>query len=280
VKCAETKLFGALESRVDYEYDGSSPDGARDLLTAQVQYGQGGVTRTTTFLEYDGEGRPLRERDPAGRDRRYGYDALGRPTSVQYCTRSGGPGACTAPVAGDAYETESITFRYDGQNNVTRIEEQKLDRTGAPFTDITERDYDLFDRLDDQCYARDRSSPSASCSGGVTFDYDYDNSGNRTLVALGSRRTDYAYDARNRLKHAEIDGSSTERVEYRYFADGRLGFVGYPNGTQLAYSDSFDGTGRQQSRAPRLQARSRSSRPTSTASTRTATARLSASGCS
>jgi RHS repeat-associated protein len=234
-----TSCDEALENHVEYVYAGD--EGARGLRTSHIIHGDD-ADRTTTFDDYDGEGNLLRVIDPAGIATSFTYDELNRRRQASHCTREG----CTQQAAAtDIYETRSVGWDYDGNDNVVRVVERKLDRAGAHFNDVTNSQYDLFDRLDQRCFDRSTGSETGSggtCSSGTAVDYGYDDNGNRTLVQLGARSTVYRYDERNRLRRAEIDGSASEAVIYRYFPDGRVGNVSYPNGASTTYA--YEGTGR------------------------------------
>lgn len=221
----------ATEAWTEYTYEGD--DGARGLPSQYKQHGDT-ATFTTQFQQYDSEGNLKTVVDPNGNATTYDYDDLNRRKSASFCTRQGGPGSCqTGILNGGVYETRDVSWDYDGNGNVTGTHEHKLDRSGVSFTDNSAIAYDEFDRPDNARYCRRAAGDNCS-SGGVFVDYDYDARGNRTLVQVDTRRTDYVFDARNRLQTARFD--SGPQVDYKYYADNQVGSVTYPNGARADYS--------------------------------------------
>jgi len=80
-----------------------------------------------------------------------------------------------------------------------------------------------------------------------------DANGNRTSVSTSAGTTAYAYDNRNRLDTATLDG--TDQVTFDYEADGLVDVVHFPNGTVTDYDyDEHNRVSRirhQQGTAPR-----------------------------
>ncbi|MGB0718401.1 MAG: hypothetical protein ACPGO7_03630, partial [Alphaproteobacteria bacterium] len=89
---------------------------------------------------------------------------------------------------GDGFALDSVQYRYDANDNPTRIEEHKrILSTGVDFVDRTDNDYDSFDRLIQQVQ---RGNP---------IDLHYDRVGNRTALITPGGATQYEYDNRDRL---------------------------------------------------------------------------------
>ncbi len=125
----------------------------------------------------------------------------------------------TFPTGSDITTIETA---YDPNNNVEQVTENK-----PGGTDVTTYTYDMFDRM------------KSSTQRGHLITYDYDDNGNRTLVASAQGTTTYTFDSRNRLEKAISGG---EETTYAYFQTGEVKRVTYPNGTQT--NNTIDDVGR------------------------------------
>ena len=219
-------IEGGLTTR--YEYDANNnlrnqydPKGNRveftwDELNRKKEHIQhkGDGNLVTRYAEYDGEGNLTKLIDAKGQEFTYGYDPLNRRIDEYF------PTAVTPFLTLKQVHTE-----HDGNNNVTAVTETKIGSGGGTVTDITANTWDDFDRLKNGT-ERD-----------VTVSYDYDNNGNRTLVATPSGAATYTFDPRNRVKTAVSGGRTTS---FDYYPDGKKKNVSYPNGAseKIKYFDT------------------------------------------
>ncbi|MDH3348975.1 MAG: hypothetical protein OEM02_12860 [Desulfobulbaceae bacterium] len=189
-------------NKVEYVYD------KLNRKTKHIQYKEGG--NLTVSYDYDSEGNLIAMLDAKSQSFSYTYDALNRQTLASY------------PVAETPYLTiRSIDTEYDPNNNVTKISETKTQTDGTIITDVTDNEYDSFDRV------------TATTQRGLAISYDYDANGNRTKVESPSGTTNYTFDGRNRLKTAVVGSNTTT---YYYTPDGKQARISYPNGTETIYT--------------------------------------------
>src|SRR6185503_8724600 len=123
--------------------------------------------------------------------------------------------------------TTGMTYDYDPNDNLTKIDESVASGTDPPSILTTARTYDDFDRL--------TSETSPLPDGGTrTVGYEYFRNGSRkTVTDPAGQATSYTYDGQNRLATAVTDGGTTT---YSYFPDDLLREVAYPNGVTAAHA--------------------------------------------
>lgn len=225
-------------STTKYDYDSSG------RLVAVVQPLGGWDLRTE--YEYDRFGNLIVQRDASGREARFEYDGLRRPTKTML------PDDTPGNLADNLYSTTEydllgrVVSTTDFNGNIVQFEYDTLGHlikkdfpTGTDVTytytttgqretvsdarGVTSYQYDFQDRL------VQRVDPD-----GATISYTYDAAGNRTSVTTtvpGSapRTTEYSYDAQNRpLTVTDPEGLITS---YFYDAVGHLVRTELPNGT-------------------------------------------------
>lgn len=187
---------------------------------------------------YDAADRPIEAHGPSGERYTASYDAAGNVVSAVSArgTRSDEQGDYTTTLAYDALgrptavdysdETPDLGFEYDENSNLTDLH----DGLG------TERySYDAEDRLT-AVVRGGRGSPA----GGRAFSYAYDPAGQLTeRIYPDGTRTTYSYDRDGRLASADAPGGQTR---YGYDPAGRLVETLLPNGA--SERRSFDRAGR------------------------------------
>ncbi|MGB0563458.1 MAG: RHS repeat-associated core domain-containing protein [Spirulinaceae cyanobacterium] len=119
-----------------------------------------------------------------------------------------------------------VHYVYDSKGQVEEI--RVGDDPNAPDTEVTRFDYDAQGRLTGR---KDPDAPTFTNAAGEEFTiaYTYDAAGNITSVETAAGKTEYTYDAWNRLKTVKQD-SDTEATEYVYDAAGNLIQTTFPNG--------------------------------------------------
>jgi RHS repeat-associated protein len=165
----------------------------------QIQSVTNALGQTTTYDQYDANGRVLGMTDPNGLKTVYTYDPRGRVSSI----------AQTAP--GEA--SRLTQYGYDTAGNITFVSLP----TGYSLTYT----YDAALKL-----------RRVTDSLGNRVDYNYDLKGNRTqaytydTAGTLTRAIDVAYDARNRVSQINAGGSITKQV---WDAVGNLTKITDPN---------------------------------------------------
>jgi len=189
-------------SHVEYVYD--------DLnrRTQHIQHKDGG--NLVTGFQYDNVGNLTRVTDAMGRVFQYQYDLLNRRINAGY-----------PDVPSPLMKLASIDFDYDGNSNLTHVQEAKTRFDGVPITDVIDNTYDSFDRL------------TLSDRRGLHISYTYDQNGNRLSVGTPNGSTSYEYTLRNQIKKATL---GSDVVSFGYLDDGKLSHVQYPNGTTIDYA--------------------------------------------
>lgn len=178
----------------------------------QVQGPDGSVTNTS----YSGNQTTVT--DPAGKNKTYSYDALGRLLSVYEDTESGGLNYAT-------------NYGYDVLGNLLWVSQGFCPNCqGRNFT------YDSLSRL-----------TSATNPESGTVSYTYDNAGNlQTKTDARNVTTSYGYDALNRLT-SKTYSDGTPSVSYSYDANVLYG-VGHltsvANAAATTAYTAFDALGR------------------------------------
>ncbi|WP_242906710.1 RHS repeat-associated core domain-containing protein [Actinomadura terrae] len=143
--------------------------------------------RTTTY-DYDPAGRLTSKRLPTGQIK-YGYDSVGRPTSVDY--DDGSP---------------DLAYRYDAASRPVEITQNGP--SGAKTTKVS---YDGDGRVTK--LARD----------GELFVYDWDANGKLVKRTLpGNRAQSYTYDTDGRVASTTLTGATPLKVDYTYDPAGAL----------------------------------------------------------
>ncbi|HEY0174646.1 MAG TPA: Ig-like domain-containing protein, partial [Pyrinomonadaceae bacterium] len=196
-------------------------------------------------FDYDATQNLTGTRDPLGRATAYGYDGLGRMTSVaqplvpaaaftyddngNLLTATDAKGQ-TASFGYDALDrltaasypaslpapARLLSFGYDPEGNLTSVSE-----TGG-VTRGYARSYDARNRVASETDPFGRASA-----------YGYDEAGNVTSYTdAAGRQTGYAYDDANRLAAVNTAGGA---AAYAWNPDGTLKQVSYPGGMKRAY---------------------------------------------
>jgi RHS repeat-associated protein len=183
------------ERATDYAYDG------RGLLRRETQYPSWPTTTPalTTTYTYDSDGNQLTLLDPLGETTTWGYDALNRPTSIDYSA----PG------------TPDVTEVYDANGNRTSM----TDGTGTS-TSV----YDEANRL-----------TSVTTPGPKTLGYRYDLDGNRVkLTYPDATAVTYTFNKASQLSSL-VDWASRS-VSYTYWGDGIVKTATNPNASVATYA--------------------------------------------
>jgi RHS repeat-associated protein len=154
--------------------------------------------------------------DAKGQKIDFEYDKLNRLQKKTYQLTGGDFALYT--------RTHAISYTYDPNDNLERVDELKSTGTDPPRTVSSFKSWDSLDRL-----------TSETDAWGRRLTYGYDNQGNRNLlVDPDGKRTTYAYDALNRLETLTLD--DLQDVTYEYFEDGLKKKVTNPNGTESTYA--------------------------------------------
>ena len=180
----------------------------------------------TVEYQYDAAGNKISEINADGLLQTYAYNAFGQETSnVWY------DGSTTA-----ATETESISFGYDANDNMTSAY-----ATDITVTSLYTMEYDPLDRLTEV------SEPMGSTTS-VSLDFGYDANGNRTLVEDSFGGTESSvYDADNMLVSREYTGEGQTLLttfSYDYKGEMTQEVMFYGGTTVVSTNDtSYDAQG-------------------------------------
>jgi RHS repeat-associated protein len=229
------------ESRVTYSYDEagrrtlmedgtgmttSSYDGAGRLEKVAVSggtitysYDEAGNRETmedpsgVTSYSYDAANRLHWLENPLNERTTYGYDALGRPTTMVYANEVYAESQYDAAGRTEAVRNRKsddsvlsiFSYSYDEAGSRTGVEEANGDRVTWSYDDAGQ-------------LARERRS------GGNAYDltYTYDEVGNRLTKEDGGATTTYSYDVANQL---ETEETTSKLVTYSYDAKGNVEVV-------------------------------------------------------
>ena len=173
-----------------------------------------------TIHDYDANGNEIQLTDPKRQVIHFTYDELNRLDQKTY--------ALTPDDLALLTRTHEITYHYDPNDNLERVDELKSSGTASPAIVSSFKTYDTLERLTGETDAWGR-----------TLTYDYDPQGNRTaLVDPDSVRTEYAYDELNRLETLTLEAGTAEAqtVTYDYLPNGLKKRVDNPNGTTSTYN--------------------------------------------
>ena len=176
--------------------------------------------RYITDHDYDANGNEIKLTDPKRQVFRFTYDELNRLKTKTY--------NLTAADFALLTRTHEITFHYDANDNLERVDELKSSGTDPPAIVSSFKTYDTLDRL-----------TSETDAWGRTLGYEYDPQGNRTaLTDPDLNRTTYDYDELNRLEFLTLEAgtASAQTVVYDYFPDSLKKTVTNPNGTSSTYT--------------------------------------------
>lgn len=202
-----------------------------------------------TSMTYDDSGNPITITDPNGKTSTTTYDALNRPTQT---TR---PDLTVIKTGYD--KTGNVTSQTDANNKVTLYTYNRrnqvltvtdpLGRTRSNVYDgigriierkdglnkRTEIQYDGANRVTAILYDAFHSSTTPNLY------YTYDKAGNRTQTDDGLTRTEYTYDALNRLVTADTADDAGDR-NYQYNLNNQVTRLTYPNGqyVERGYDDA------------------------------------------
>jgi RHS repeat-associated protein len=176
-----------------------------------------------TQFKYDPNGNLREVIDPKGQKVEMTFDDLNREKTKTFTY----PGSEERPWR----YTSSITYTYDANDNLERVDESVASGTDPPGTSpttlTTSRAYDDLDRLT----AETTELPDG---GDRTVSYSYYENGLRkTVTDPEGVVTTYTYDALNRLKSAATAAGTTA---YTYFPDGLIQDVRYPNGVTAVHA--------------------------------------------
>jgi RHS repeat-associated protein len=216
---------GRLINRTDWTGSGASfsYDAAGRLVSFVDAVGE-------TSYTYDADGNLVRQVNVNGTVEEISYDAAGQVTEIVH-KRSNGQ------VLG------YLSYGYNEDGLVSDV----VEGDGSVVT----YNYDPLFRL---------VSEQRVGSYAYTVSYEYDGAGNRLAKVWDGQRTDYVYDAADRLQFyvkpdgsvvaydwdangnmiARTEGNQTTEFEYDY--DNRLVRIVYPNGSEVRFG--YDGLGR------------------------------------
>lgn len=199
----------------------------------------------TTRFDYDGDGNLTKVTDANGGAQSYQYDYLGRLTketdqlgaATNYAYDAAGRVATRADRNG---QTE--TFEYDPAGRLTAKHLPDgndtaiiYDGAGRPTT-LTNSDgkLDFTYDLADQVTNATSSAVPGSNQPTASFEYTYDQSGNRTKITRASEVTSYAYDQLSRLQ--AVTDPAGGAFGFTRDALGRLQEMTRPNGVKTTYA--------------------------------------------
>jgi RHS repeat-associated protein len=187
--------------------------------TNVVMYGAGAsVPLSSTFTEYDAMGRRSAEVDAVGVRKLYGYDTLGRLSSVtQYLNRQ-------ALVTKYTYDSLGrMLTQTDAENHTTTFEYDVLGRRTARILPGNQRETYTYDAVGNMLTHTDFN--------GHTTTYEYDSFGRLVAevadpahpslaLAHAPARVEYVYDVRgNRVTERLLNASGVELHADRYAFD-------------------------------------------------------------
>ena len=217
----------------NYTYDGNrnrigQEDGESNVVTfsydrlnrVDLMIQDPGGFNYITIHEYDANGNEIQLTDPKRQVIHFTYDELNRLDQKTY--------ALTADDLALLTRTHEITYHYDPNDNLERVDELKSSGTASPAIVSNFKTYDTLDRL-----------TSETDAWGRTLTYDYDPQGNRkSLTDPDSVQTEYTFDALNRLETLTLEARTpnAQTVVYEYFPDSLKKAVTNPNGTSSTYS--------------------------------------------
>ncbi len=194
------------ERAVDYTYDGLG------RVRTETEYPDWPATtnplaRTYT---YDRDSNLKSLLDPNGKTTSYSYDALNRPTCLDYADAT----------------TPTISFAYDRNGNRTGMGEGPCNST--PTTTYA---YDELDRL------KSVTTPATPTNKTLAYRYDLDGNRRKLVYSDGTSFVTYTFDKAGRLSSTSDWATPTARTaSYEYFADGSLKKVTNPNTTTAQYT--------------------------------------------
>ncbi len=169
-----------------------------------------------TSFEYNHLGKIKKVVDTEGRETVYGYDSLGRETSIKY--PSG----------------EEIKYKLDESNNLLEVENGSLitkyeyDKWGnvleerLPNGEVTTKSYNKFDKVERKEEYKGNGDIRYS------YRYSYDEIGNlekeiKTDIKGKIETKEYGYDlSDNLINYKEVTARETKKVSYRYDARGNI----------------------------------------------------------
>ena len=173
-----------------------------------------------TNHDYDANGNETQLTDPKRQVIHFTYDELNRLDQKTY--------ELTADDLALLTRTHEITYHYDPNDNLERVDELKSSGTASPAIVSSFKTYDTLDRL-----------TSETDAWGRTLAYDYDPQGNRkSLTDPDSVQTEYTFDALNRLETLTLEARTpnAQTVVYEYFPDSLKKAVTNPNATSSTYT--------------------------------------------
>lgn len=207
-----TYTYDALDRLTD-TFEHLAPGALHDGSTRTSPVGGDEATALHWHYEYDANDNQSLVVDALGQQVAFTYDYLDRLVRKDYSHH-------THPDL--AFQIQSIRYQYDGNGNITQIDEVKR-VGGANVTETSVKVYDALDRLERTTNYDNK-----------TVAYTYDKQGNRTGVTDPDGRTStYEYDPRNRLVRATTETGVTT---YEYWPDDLLMRITYPNGAVADYS--------------------------------------------
>jgi RHS repeat-associated protein len=241
------------------------------IVTPRGNVEGGEPAKYTTTIERDEQGRRTKLTDPLGHKTLYAYDAdgnlekrtnpNGHETKITYNlnnepTKVTEPNGATIETGYDgAGQVENQTDGNEHTTTYTRNVLEQVTRITDPLEHVTEKTYDpagnvatLKDaagRTTTYTYNKDNQLTKMAYSDGVTHavEYEYDENGNRILMADGTGETKYTYDQLDRLTKT-VDGHG-DAVGYEYNLANQQTEITYPNGKTV--EQSYDKVGRLES---------------------------------
>jgi RHS repeat-associated protein len=213
----------------------------------------------TTYIAYDALDRPFRWTDPLNHIRSVDYDANDNAT-----TKTDGLSHSKTLSYDKLDRLKSATDERNKTTNYTYHATGELASKTTPLGNKTT--YALDDDGRTTSMVEPRGNASGATASDYTWDYGYDEAGNRTSVGdpLGNEvqyaydaendltkltdqdnnATDFAYDSFNRLKKVTppaAGASGTLYTAYAYDGDGNLASRTDPNGHVTSWSSDLDG---------------------------------------
>ncbi len=199
----------ASERAVDYTYDGLG------RVKTETEYPDWPATTNPLMrtYTYDRDSNLKSLLDPNGKTTSYSYDALNRPTWLDYADPS----------------TPTISFAYDRNGNRTGMAEGACGSTATTYA------YDELDRL------KSVTSPATPTNKTVGYRYDLDGNRRKLIYSDGTSFVTYTFDKAGRLTQLSDWASPARTTSYEYLADGSLKKVTNPNATTAQYT--YDNSG-------------------------------------
>ncbi len=199
---------------------------SNDGYIAQTTYPQtGGVSHITSAEPDPSTGDPVTTTDQNGQTTKYGYDSIGRKSSIQY--PDGGQTSYSYPSPTEVSESKLlsggassvVTETWDGYGRKTQVSQS--DPAGD---DVVTYTYDADNRL--LCTSNPQRSGSAPTNG--TTCVDYDALDRPTLITQPDGHTLQVSYSGNQATETDEDGSQ-KRYQYDAFHD--LTAIWEPNGS-------------------------------------------------